>query len=95
MKRCLRFTACTLLILSFLSVDENKESTYQTVLWEQGMGEYNNYRIPALVVTNEGTLLAFCEGRESGDTGDINLLMKRSEDNGMTWSNEQVVSILR
>lgn len=90
MRKNLLLISSILLVLPFLSLKE-KEDIDQTVLWEQGMGEYNNYRIPALVVTNEGTLLAFCEGRESGDTGDINLLMKRSEDNGMTWSNEQVV----
>ena len=31
------------------------------------------------------------QGREGGDSGDINLLMKRSEDNGKTWSKEQII----
>lgn len=44
-----------------------------------------------MIVTGKGTLLAFCEGREAGDTGDINLLLKRSEDNGKSWSEEQIV----
>lgn len=61
------------------------------VLWQQGTGKYNNYRIPSIIVTQKGTLLAFCEGREAGDSGNIDLLLKRSEDNGKTWSNEQVV----
>lgn len=91
MRRNLFFIASIFLVLSFLSFDEKKERNHQIVLWKQGIGEYNNYRIPALIVTSEGTLLAFCEGREAGDTGDINLLLKRSEDNGMTWSDEQVV----
>ena len=60
-------------------------------LWENGTGSYNNYRIPALIVTQKGTILAFCEGREAGDSGDIDLLIKRSFDNGRTWSDEQVV----
>ncbi len=90
MKKNLLLISSILLVLSFLSLKE-KEDIDQTVLWERGTGDYNNYRIPALVVTNEGTLLAFCEGREAGDTGDINILLKRSEDNGMTWSDEQVV----
>ena len=91
MRENLFFIASILLVLSCLSFDEKKEKNRRTVLWEQGIGEYNNYRIPALIVTSKGTLLAFCEGREAGDTGDIDLLLKRSEDNGMTWSNEQVV----
>ncbi len=60
-------------------------------MWEQGTGKYNNYRIPSLIVTQKGTLLAFYEGREGGDSGNIDLLLKRSENNGKTWSNEQVV----
>ena len=35
--------------------------------------------------------MAFCEGREGGDSGNIDLLLKRFEDNGKTWSNEQVI----
>ncbi len=60
-------------------------------LWKQGTGPYRNYRIPSIIVTRQGTLLAFCEGREAGDTGDIDILLKRSEDNGKTWSKESVV----
>lgn len=61
------------------------------VLWQQGTGKYNNYRIPSIITTQQGTLLAFCEGREAGDSGDIDILLKRSADNGKTWSAEQVV----
>lgn len=63
----------------------------KSVLWEQGKGKYKNYRIPAVIVTKKGTVLAFCEAREAGDTGDIDLLVKRSKDNGKTWSEESVV----
>ena len=60
-------------------------------LWQNGTGDYKNYRIPALIVSQKGTLLAFCEGREAGDSGDINILLKRSFDNGNSWSNKQIV----
>jgi len=65
----------------------------QTDLFVQGEGGYHTYRIPALLVTQKGTLLAFCEGRKNSrsDTGDIDLLMKRSTDGGKTWSNQQVI----
>ena len=61
------------------------------VLWQQGTGAYKNYRIPSILVTKSGTILAFCEGREGGDSGDINILMKRSGDNGKTWSKETII----
>jgi sialidase-1 len=49
---------------------------------------YHSFRIPALVRTNNDTLLAFVEGRAANnqDFGNINLLYKRSTDNGATWS---------
>ncbi len=58
-----------------------------------GAQDYHTYRIPALLVTPKGTLLAFCEGRKQGrgDAGDIDLLLKRSFDDGKTWSAAQVV----
>ncbi len=50
------------------------------------------YRIPAIVKTNSGKLLAFCEGRNSlMDHGDIDLVMKSSDDNGKTWSALKVI----
>lgn len=79
------------LIFLLNSCVEKKQNIEKSTLWEQGTGKYNNYRIPSLIVTQKGTLLALCEGREGGDSGNIDLLLKRSEDNGITWSNEQVV----
>ena len=52
---------------------------------------YNNIRIPAIRVTKAGTLLAFAEGREAGDKGDIDLIMRRSTDGGKTWSDIEVL----
>lgn len=61
-------------------------------LFIQGTGDYHTYRIPSIIVTGGGTVLAFAEGRKdsSSDTGDIDLLMRRSTDGGKTWG-EQVV----
>lgn len=80
-----------MLVCFFYSCIEKKQTIQMSVLWEQGTGRYNNYRIPSVIVTPSGTLLAFCEGREGGDAGDIDLLLKRSGDNGKTWSDGQVV----
>ncbi|GAA3523792.1 exo-alpha-sialidase [Amycolatopsis ultiminotia] len=55
---------------------------------------YACFRIPAIVHSASGTLLAFAEGRRDncGDTGDIDLVLKRSTDGGSTWSPLQVVN---
>lgn len=58
-----------------------------------GTKGYHTYRIPALIVTGDGTVLAFCEGRKAGrgDAGNIDLLVSRSTDGGKTWTPRQVV----
>ena len=61
------------------------------VLFRKGVDGYNNIRIPAICSTKEGTLLAFAEGREAGDKGDIDLIMRRSEDEGKTWGGINVI----
>ncbi|MFI6438699.1 exo-alpha-sialidase [Streptomyces sp. NPDC050759] len=55
---------------------------------------YACFRIPAIVRTTGGTLLAFAEGRvlDCGDAGDIDIVLKRSTDGGRTWGPLQVVS---
>lgn len=65
----------------------------QAPVFTSGEGGYHTYRIPALLVTPRGTLLAFCEGRKKGssDTGDIDLVLKRSHDQGKSWQPLQVV----
>ena len=62
-------------------------------LFVGGKDGYHTYRIPALAVSPRGTILAFCEGRKrsGSDTGDIDLLVKRSTDHGRTWSEQRVV----
>lgn len=88
----MRFSEVLLLCL-FLPVLAAAELS-QVEVFRSGDDGYHTYRIPALVVTKKGTLLAFCEGRRhgSGDSGDIDLLLKRSHDNGRTWSAPQVVA---
>lgn len=55
-------------------------------LFEAGRGGYALYRIPGVVVTAKGTLLAYCEARKSaGDWADIDILLRRSTDGGKTW----------
>ncbi|MEU4995816.1 sialidase family protein [Streptomyces sp. NPDC021622] len=55
---------------------------------------YACYRIPAVVRTVKGTLLAFAEGRvnDCSDAGDIDIVVKRSHDGGRTWSPLEVIN---
>ncbi len=65
----------------------------QTEVFISGQEGYHTFRIPAIVCAKQGTLLAFCEGRRDGqgDSGQIDLVLKRSTDQGATWSALQVV----
>jgi len=62
-------------------------------LFKSGEEGYKCYRIPTIVITNKGTLLAFAEARKNGcgDAGDIDLVVRRSADGGKTWSPMSVV----
>ena len=62
-------------------------------VFKNGDDGYKCFRIPAIVTTPKGTVLAFAEARKNncGDAGDIDMVVKRSEDGGKTWSALQVV----
>ena len=64
-----------------------------TDVFVSGKDGYFAYRIPSLVAAPNGDLLVFCEARKNNlaDDGNIDLLMKRSTDNGATWSPQQLV----
>jgi sialidase-1 len=59
-----------------------------TDVYVAGDGGYHTYRIPSVIATPNGTLLAFAEGRRAGaaDAGDIDLVLRRSTDGGASWS---------
>ena len=58
-----------------------------------GTEGYKSFRIPAIIKTPNNDLLAFCEGRVngSGDFGNVDIVMKRSSDNGKTWSALKII----
>ncbi|QCX38072.1 exo-alpha-sialidase [Aureibaculum algae] len=80
-----------------ITTDKEVDNTQQNInlnyLFKSDSEDYKCFRIPAIVTTKVGTLLAFAEARKKGcsDTGNIDLVMKRSEDNGQTWSNLMVI----
>jgi len=64
-----------------------------TPVFVSGQEGHKVYRIPAVIGLPNGNLLAFAEGRvqNSADFGDINLVMKKSIDQGKTWSALQIL----
>lgn len=82
-----------LLLLSAVAPAGAVPAVEQTDVFTSGEDGYHTYRIPAIIRAADGTLLAFCEGRKSGggDTGNIDLLLKRSRDGGRTWGAAQVL----
>lgn len=69
------------------------QPAHPTQVFVSGTEGHKSYRIPAIVKTPDGDLLAFCEGRvnNAGDFGDINIVMKRSSDMGVTWTELQTI----
>ncbi|MEU4032915.1 sialidase family protein [Streptomyces collinus] len=65
-----------------------------TVPFRAGHEGYASFRIPAVVASRAGTLLAFCEGRadSAADHGRIDIVLKRSTDGGRTWGPLQVAA---
>lgn len=63
---------------------------YKVDMFAQNTSGYNTYKIPALLVTPNGTILAFCEGRvdNNGDFDDIDMMLRKSYDNGTTWTSQ-------
>ena len=91
-KFILIFTKILFAQLAFGTLLWGVENTIETqVLFRKAVDGYNNIRIPAICETKDGTLLAFAEGREAGDKGDIDLIMRRSLDGGKTWSGIEVI----
>lgn len=59
-----------------------------TAVFRSGENGIKRYRIPGIIATTSGTLIAYCEARRnsSADWGEIEVHMSRSIDNGITWS---------
>lgn len=66
---------------------EIPEGPRQADVFVAGRDGYHTFRIPSLLVTSRGAILAFCEGRTHGrgDSGDIDLVLRRSTDGGASW----------
>ncbi len=62
-------------------------------VFQNGEAGYACFRVPSIVQTQDGSLLAFAEGRENScrDNYDVNIVMKKSTDNGKSWGPVQLI----
>jgi sialidase-1 len=78
-----------LLLFAFLfSALHAAEPLLETsAVFPPGMNGIARYRIPGIVVTTKGTVLAYSEARRnsSADWGEIEVHLRRSTDGGKTW----------
>ena len=79
-------------LLALFLITHGAFASQQTV-FENNTEGYHTFRIPAVIMAKDGTLLAFAEGRRNGrgDSGDVDLVMRRSTDGGATWGPLAVV----
>ena len=87
------FLLIATLLPGFQSTQAAAPFLTQQVLFKKGDHGYHTFRIPALVATPQGSVLAFCEARKNNrhDDGDIDLVLRRSEDGGQTWGPMQII----
>ena len=66
----------------------------RTDLFEARKGGYHTYRVPGIVMTANGAILAWAEARKNGvgDWVDIDVAMRRSLDGGATWEPPRVIA---
>jgi sialidase-1 len=66
----------------------------KTPVFRAGELGYELYRIPGIVVTARGTVLAYAEARKraGGDWGPIDIVLRRSTDGGRTFSPTRVIA---
>lgn len=81
---------CSLALLAGFSVAHSSAAApllEKVDVFEAGKDGYALYRIPGIVVTKKGTVLAYCEARRTGksDWDTIDIMLKRSTDGGKTW----------
>ena len=88
-------TTATRWILTCLALSipalEASAGVVKQVVFKSGEDGYNVYRIPTIVQAANGDLLAFAEARSGGDASEIDIVLKRSTDQGATWGDLEIV----
>lgn len=76
-----------------LETEQTSAPVEKTDVFVAGESGYACFRIPSLIVTQQKTILAFCEGRRKScsDTGHIDTVLRRSRDGGKTWDALRII----
>jgi sialidase-1 len=89
-----RFLVCFLLAWTQAVLLISAGEFSEIDLFEEDTGGFKLYRIPGIVVTTQGNVLAYCEARKytEADRGEIEIHLRRSEDGGRSWGAAQQVA---
>jgi sialidase-1 len=85
-----------ILILGLLAAALNAQPLFEHIsVFNAGDNNVNTYRIPGVVVTDKGTILAFCEARKDceSDGSPTDIVLKRSFDDGKTFQPMQTLAV--
>jgi sialidase-1 len=93
--RCAALLAAMLLFAA-LTLPAAQPFLQKTHLFAEETDGFRLYRIPGIVVTAKGSVLAYCEARKFtvADRGEIEIHLRRSTDGGKTWSPAKQVAHL-
>ncbi|MEX2581065.1 MAG: FAD-dependent oxidoreductase [Verrucomicrobiales bacterium] len=94
MKTLLPASLVALLLAAFSLPGSSAEPFLEKIdLFENGDLGYQRFHIPGIVVTAKGTVLAWCEARKNGgDWDEIDILLRRSTDDGRTWNEPENIA---
>ena len=87
------FSWYTYIFFFFLITCVNISNQYDSIVFTRGENGYFCIKIPSILTTSKGTLLAFGEARllSCSDYTQTDIVYKRSLDQGRTWSNLKVL----
>ncbi len=96
-KIAMSLIACVLSVFCLCpTIDASEPSLEKTDVFPAGMNGVTLYRIPGIVVTTKGTILAYCEARRDSraDWGEIEVHLRRSTDGGRSWDTARQIAHL-
>ncbi|TDU43079.1 sialidase-1 [Gelidibacter sediminis] len=85
---------CLVFFLGVNASGSTLDSIRKTTVFNAGDDGIDSYRIPTLTTSKKGTLLLFAEARKisSTDKTPTDIVLKRSEDDGESWSTIQFLT---